>query len=163
VLPAAILSLLKLCAAELRATAERFTVCVLPELLLSVKVRVPVSGPGACGVTVTLTVQLASGAKDEDPVGQLLDCIAKSPGATAILLMVNGAVPMLLSVTGIAALVAFTIGFTNCIDAGSRLATGPVELTPSETAELVWLPVKFASPAYSAVRLFDPTPSSKEL
>src|SRR5712664_3164275 len=79
----------------------RDTVCGLPDAL-SVIVRVPVREPTAVGVNVTLIVQFAPAANVPGLTGQALPPVlvsAKSPEA-AIELIVNGAVPVFVSVTG---------------------------------------------------------------
>jgi hypothetical protein len=86
------------------------TVCGLPEAL-SVTVRVPVRAPVVVGVKVTFMVQFAPAAKVAGLTGQALAPVlvaAKSPEA-AIELIVNGPTPVLVSFTGVAALVVVTI------------------------------------------------------
>jgi hypothetical protein len=72
----------------------------------SVTCTAPVRGPVALGEKLTLIVQLALGASEDGPTGQLLDWL-KSPD-TATLLIVSAAVPELVSVTGCEALVVPT-------------------------------------------------------
>ena len=84
----------------------RTTFCVLPAtpLLLSVTVNVPVRLPSAVGLNVTLIVQLA-------PAATLVPQVSvaeKSPPA-AMLVTLNTALPVLLSVTGWAALLVPTV------------------------------------------------------
>src|SRR5215472_658935 len=114
VVPTVWLAKVRLVGDRLTAGAEmdppvpvRPTVCGLP-LALSLTVRVPVRVPVALGVNVTLIVQDAPAATD---VPQLFVC-AKSPAlvpVTARLVMLNAAFPVLLNVTGCAALVVPTI------------------------------------------------------
>jgi hypothetical protein len=81
------------------------TVCGLPPAL-SVTVSVPARAPRAVGANVTLIVQVfaaGAGGNVAGGIGQLFVC-AKSPEA-AMELMVNAPVPVLVSVTGFAALV----------------------------------------------------------
>jgi len=88
----------------------KLTVCMLPAtpLLLSVMVSVPVSGPVAVGVNVTLITQLALAATGAlVPQVVPLAAIAKSP-VTAMPVKVKDAVPLLVSVTALAALVVPT-------------------------------------------------------
>ena len=111
---------------------DRLTACGLPaalSVMLIAAARVPV----AAGVNVTLIVHDALAAR-------LLPHVvvsAKSPAfvpVTAMLLIVNGAVPVLLSVTAEAVLVVPICWFPNVTDAGLRLTTGlvplPDRLTP---------------------------------
>jgi hypothetical protein len=83
----------------------KVTVCVLPatKLLLSVMVRVPVSGPVSVGEKVTLILQ-------ERPASTLLPHLLVSPklALAVILVIVSAALPMLLRVTGFDTLVVPT-------------------------------------------------------
>jgi hypothetical protein len=88
---------------------ERETEGAVPGALL-VTLREPVRAPRAVGVKVTLIVQEALTASVVDPVGQLL-VWAKSPEfvpPSAMLLMLSGAVPVLVTVIVCAALVVPT-------------------------------------------------------
>jgi hypothetical protein len=100
----------------------RATVCGLP-LALSVKVTLAVNGPLATGVKVTLMAQLAPAAT---LVPQLLLC-AKSLGfvpASAMLVMLNAAVPELVNVTDRAVLVVPTAWLPKARVAVDSLAEG---------------------------------------
>jgi hypothetical protein len=91
---------------------DKLTVCVLPTapLLLSVMVRVPVKGPVAVGVKVTLIVQEPDAVTGLE-VEQVVPLVATAKGAPALMAieaMVRPTPPVLLNVTVCAALVVFT-------------------------------------------------------
>src|SRR3989441_1955309 len=86
----------------------RVIVCGLPEAsstMFSVALRIPV----ASGVKLTLIVQLAPGATEPAPVGQVLSAVMPKSAACApvmvMLVRFSGAPPLLVSVTFCAALV----------------------------------------------------------
>ena len=79
---------------------DRLAVCGLP-VALSLTARLALRLPAAVGVNVALMVQLALAASVEGLIGQLF-VWPKSPGFVppmAMLLMVNGEVPVFESVT----------------------------------------------------------------
>ena len=92
---------------------------------MSVTLNVVVRLPEAAGVKVTLMVQLAPTARlAPQPL-----VWAKSPllvPVIAMLLIVNGALPLFVSVTAWAALVVLTDWFPNPTEVGDRLAAGAV-------------------------------------
>ena len=110
------------------------TLCGLPaasSLILRVALRLPL----AEGVKVTETVQVAFTASVAGLLGQVFVC-AKSAAlvpANAMPLIVKGAVPLFVSVTDFAALVAPTSCDPKLKLAGDRLTAGavPVPLTPT--------------------------------
>jgi hypothetical protein len=89
----------------------KFTVCVLPNtpLLLSVMVSVPVSVPIAMGEKVTLIVQVPLGVTvaPEQVSALLAKSLAFVPPTVTVEIM-RFAVPVLVTVTALAALVAPT-------------------------------------------------------
>ena len=100
----------------------RLTVCVAG-LALSVMVKEPLRELPAVGVKVTLRVQLAPTATLEP---QLL-VSAKSPlfiPVMVTLVMLSVALPVLLSVMGVAELVVPTSWLPKLYDAGDRFTTG---------------------------------------
>ena len=85
------------------------TLCGLPAAL-SLMLTAPLRAPEADGAKVTLMVQLAPAANVLGLMGQVLVC-AKSPAlvpVTEMLVIVRAAVPLLVSVTVLAALVVPT-------------------------------------------------------
>src|SRR2546426_5115488 len=78
----------------------------------SVMVTVAARAPGAAGVKLTLIVQLAPGATEPTPVGQVLPAAkAKSAACASVMVMLvrlSGVPPLLVSVTFCAALVVPT-------------------------------------------------------
>jgi hypothetical protein len=106
-------------------------VCGLPPAL-SVIVNVPVRAPTCVGAKVTLIVHCKPAANVAGPIGQALAPVlvaAKSPEA-AIELIVKGPVPVLVSFTGIAALVVVSICPPNgkLVGASPTPGAGPVPL-----------------------------------
>ena len=85
----------------------KLTVCGLP-LALSVSVRLPERLPVAVGVNATLITQLPLAATGEVVLQVVpLAASAKSP-VTAMIVKLKDAVPLLVTVTGLAALVVPT-------------------------------------------------------
>ena len=85
-------------------------VCGLPPAL-SVTVNVPARAPTTVGANVTLIVQFPPAGNVAGPIGQAVAPVlvaAKSPEA-AIEMIVKGPIPVLVSFTGIAALVVVSI------------------------------------------------------
>src|SRR5438046_2161529 len=104
---------------------ERLTVCGLP-VALSLKVRPALRLPAAVGVNVTLMVQLVLAASVEGLMGQLF-VWPKSPGFVpprAMLVIVNGALPVFESVTAWAGLVVLTSWLPKGTDEGVSVAPG---------------------------------------
>jgi hypothetical protein len=88
----------------------RLTVCGLL-LALSVSVRVAVREPVAVGANVTLITQVPLAATEELVLQVVPLAMAKSPGLVppnAMLVKVNDAVPLLVTVTALAVLVVPT-------------------------------------------------------
>ena len=118
---------------------------------LSVIVRFPLSGPVVAGVKVTLMVQVFPGAMLDKVLGLMGQAVAPvlvsaKPAEAAIELMVSGPVPLLVSVTGIAALVVVTIcglkgtGLGEKPTVGTEFEPVPVRLT-LRTFVLFWPPL----------------------
>jgi len=113
----------------------RLTVCVLPAapLLLSVMVRVPVSGPPARGVNVTSMAQeLLAATLPPQLVVWLKSSLMK------MLLMVSAALPVLLSVTVCALDAVPTSWPVNISVAGERVAAGFVVFKSTEIVPFDW-------------------------
>lgn len=100
---------------------------------MSVMESVPLRVPVAVGEKVTLMVQLAVGARVEEPDGQVL-VWAKSPPAE-MPFRVRGAVPLLVSVTDFAALVVATVWLLKLRLVVLKLTAGAVPVPLSVT---VW-------------------------
>ena len=132
------------------------TLCVLPAApwLLSVMLSVPVSGPVAAGEKVTLIVQ-------EPPAATLPPQLLVSPklALMARLVMVSGALPVLLRVTGCDPLVVPAFWLPNVRLGGETPATGvaaaPVKPTVCGLSEALSVTVKVAVtvPAAPAVKV----------
>jgi hypothetical protein len=124
------------------------TVCGLP-VALSDTEMLACRVPEAVGVKVTLMVQLVAAASE---LPQVLVC-AKSPLFVPVMLMllrVKAALPELLSVTVLAALVVPTAWFANEMLAGDRPMTGAIAVPISGT---LWgLPVALSVTVMLAVR-----------
>jgi hypothetical protein len=98
------------------------TCCVVPVLLLSVKVRVPLFAPGEVGAKATSSVQLAPGDTEPTQFVVVVNC-----ELAATLLTLSGAFPVLLSVTGCVALVVPTVWLPKFRVVGETEAVGVPE------------------------------------
>ena len=107
---------------------ERLAVCGLP-LALSVMLTEAVRLPLAAGVNVTLMVQLALAATELPQVLAWAKSLALAP-VRARLVMLNEALPVLVSVTVWAVLVLLTVWFPKARLRGERLTTGAGTLVP---------------------------------
>src|SRR3989442_5080472 len=92
--------------------------------------------PGAAGVKLTLIVQLAPGATEPAPLGQVLPAAkAKSAACAPVMVMpvrFSGAPPLLVSVTFCAALVVPTRCSPNALLVAASVAVWVVPPAPSE-------------------------------
>src|SRR2546427_358674 len=111
----------------------RVIVCGLPgasSTMFSVALRIPV----ASGVKLTLIVQLAPGATEPAPLGQVLPAAkAKSAACAPVMVMLvrfSGASPLLVSVTFCAALVVPTRCSPNALLVAESVAVGGVTPVP---------------------------------
>src|SRR3989442_800853 len=111
----------------------RVIVCGLPgasSTMFSVALRIPV----ASGVKLTLIVQLAPGATEPAPLGQVLPAAkAKSAACAPVMVMLvrfSGASPLLVSVTFCAALVVPTRCSPNALLVAESVAVGGVTPGP---------------------------------
>ena len=121
----------------------KLTTCGLP-VALSVMVKEPVLPPAAVGVKVTLMAQFAPAAK---LVPQELVC-AKSPAVT-MLVIVKAAVPVLVNVTGCAALVVPKAWLEKVRLRADKLATGAGRPSPAR-------PIVCGLPTALSVRVTEP-------
>src|SRR5256712_8721561 len=98
--------------------------------MVTVAARTPV----AAGVKLTLIVQLAPGATEPAPVGQVLPAAkAKSAACAPVMVMLvrfSGAPPLLVSVTFCAALVVPTRCLPKALLVAESIAVGGVTLGP---------------------------------
>src|SRR3989454_8522592 len=105
----------------------RDTDCGLPAAS-SVMFTVAARAPGAAGVKLTLIVQLAPGATEPAPLGQVLPAAkAKSAACAPVMVMLvrfSGASPLLVSVTFCAALVVPTRCSPNALLVAESVAVG---------------------------------------
>src|SRR5947209_3370950 len=111
----------------------RVIVCGLPEAsstMFSVALRIPV----ASGVKLTLIVQLAPGATEPAPLGQVLPAAkAKSAACAPVMVMLvrfSGALPLLVRVTVCAALVVPTRCLPKALLVAESVAVGGVTPVP---------------------------------
>src|SRR2546422_733581 len=111
----------------------RDTDCGLPAAL-SVMFTVAARTPVAAGVKLTLIVQLAPGATEPAPVGQVLPAAkAKSAACAPVMVMLvrfSGAPPLLVSVTFCAALVVPTRCLPKALIVAESVAVGGVTPVP---------------------------------
>ena len=131
---------------------DRLAVCGLP-LALSVRASVAARALVAVGVNVTLMVQLVLAASVEGLRGQLF-VWPKSPGFVppiAMLVIVNGALPVFESVTAWAGLVVLTCWLPKGTDEGVRVTVGTVPVP--ERLTVCGLPVALSLKVRPALRL----------
>ena len=127
--------------AETVPVPESATLCGLPaalSLIVTLALRLPV----AVGENVTLSVQVAPAASVLGLSGQVFVC-AKSPALaplTPMLLIVNAAVPLLVSVTDFAALVVPTSWLPKLSDVGLSVTPGAGVTPVPLSATLCGLP-----------------------
>ena len=137
------------------------TICGLP-LALSVSVRLPERVPLAVGENVTLITQLplaATGALVLQVVP--LAVIAKSPVAT-MLVKVKDAVPVLVTVTGMAALVVPTGWLLKLTLEVPRLTIGARVVSTTCVTSFDVLPARLMVPGwYVALIVYEPTASEE--
>src|SRR5437870_2494121 len=111
----------------------RDTDCGLPTAS-SVMFTAAARAPGAAGVKLTLIVQLAPGATEPAPLGQVLPAAkAKSAACAPVMVMpvrFSGAPPLLVSVTFCAALVVPTRCLPNALLVAESVAVGGVTPVP---------------------------------
>jgi hypothetical protein len=124
----------------------RETCCELPGAL-SLKVRLALLVPAACGANRTATVQLVPITTVPPPAGQLPPAIEKSAAfvpVTATLITLSAALPLFVSVTLSGALDVAMIWLPNPRETGAIVATGalaiPVPVNGTSCLELVTLP-----------------------
>jgi hypothetical protein len=89
--------------------------------------------PVAVGSNVTLTVQAAPAARPAPPIGQVL-VLANDPGSVpliAMLVILSGAVPVLLTVTVLAVLIVLINRLPKVRDDGETAITGEVPVPES--------------------------------
>lgn len=88
--------------------------------------------PLAVGLKVTLTVQLAPGARPAPPIGQLLVCakLLAFPPPIEILVITSAEPPELVMVTLCGALVVPTVCAGNVSDVGDRVIAAPATPVP---------------------------------
>ena len=130
------------------------TLCGLPDALSVIRSEA-LREPVAVGLNVTLIVQLAPAARLEP---QLFVCekFEEFVPANAMLLIVSAPVPVLVNVTGLAALVVFTIWFPNASDVGDRLTTGTRVTPVPVNAMLCGLPLALSVIVTDAERIRPP-------
>ena len=122
--------------------------CCAPPAALSVKLRLALLAPTACGANRTATVQLALIATVPPPAGQVPPAaIAKSPAfvpVTAMPVTLSAALPLFVSVTLSGALDVAMIWLPNPREVGAILATGalaiPVPVNGTVCLALATLP-----------------------